>query len=59
MIETMNDKMTVTDTVKAFQTRLPLSIIERIHAEAKQSGRIIERVVADILSAHYAEMECK
>lgn len=56
------DKTTVSDThtityvtLKPFTTRLPAHLIDLIEAEHKESGRPIQRIVSDILSAHYAE----
>lgn len=52
----MNDTHTVTYvTLKAFSTRLPAPLIDLIEQESKESGRCIQRVMYDIVSAHYAE----
>jgi hypothetical protein len=43
------------DTLKPFTTRLPSAIIDLLNEDHVGTGRPIQRIVSDIISAHYAE----
>lgn len=42
-------------TMKLFTTRLPKRLIALLRKEKLDTGRAVERIVADIISQHYAE----
>jgi len=46
-------------TMKLFTTRLPAQLLELIKNEKKDTGRPVERILSDIVSAHYAESMSK
>jgi hypothetical protein len=45
----------VDKTMKLFTTRLPARLVALLRKEKIDTGRAVERVLADIISQHYAE----
>jgi predicted DNA-binding protein len=43
------EKVTIT-------TRLPAELVDKLKAEKAESGRPIERILADIISEHYSAL---
>lgn len=43
------------NNMRVFTTRLPEHLISLLRQEKTESGRALERILADIISQHYAE----
>lgn len=41
--------------MRVITTRLPVRLINLLRQEKTESGRALERILADIISQHYAE----
>lgn len=53
---TISDTHTITYVqLKHFTTRLQSNLIDLINAESDETGISVQRIVHDIISAHYAE----
>ena len=48
-------KEKIEPTMRVFTTRLPARLIAALRLEKQRTGRSTERILADIISQHYAE----
>jgi hypothetical protein len=48
-------KEKIEPTMQVFTTRLPKRLIAALRLEKQKTGRATERILADIISQHYAE----